>query len=201
MQPRQACDPSDDLELMRGIEARDPRAMETLFDRHASRVLAVCLRVAQNRSDAEDALETVFFELWQRPDRFDPSRGSPHAYLELLARSRSLDLVRARTRAEQRAQVAHDEEEPAREAGRGDPLPLHDVLDRERRMTVRRAIDSLNAGQREVIELAFYQDMTHAEVAERLDLPLGTVKSRIRAGLLLLRRLLASRSFDLGGCA
>ena len=195
MHPRQACDPSDDLELMRGIEARDPRAMEALFDRYGPRVLAVCLRVAQNRSDAEDALETVFFELWQRPDRFDASRGSPRAYLEVLARSRSLDLVRARLRAEMREQTAQD-----RDAGREVSLPLRDVLDRERRQTVRRAIDHLSASQREVIELAFFQDMTHAEVAASLDLPLGTVKSRMRAGLLLLRRVLASPNLDLGGC-
>ena len=195
MQPREGYDCLDDVGLMRGIATRDPNAMAALFDRHAARVLAACLHVVQNRSDAEDALENVFFELWQHAERFDATRGNPRAYLEVLARSRALDLVRARSRAERRvldAQNAGALSEPGRET----PAPLSSLLDQERRQTLRKAVGGLSPTQRQVIEMAFFQGMTHAEVAENLDLPLGTVKARIRAGLHLLRRPLGSRAVD-----
>ena len=195
MQPREGYDRLDDLGLMRGIATRDPNAMAALFDRHAARVLAACLNVVHNRSDAEDALENVFFELWQHAERFDATRGNPRAYLEVLARSRALDLVRARSRAERRAldaQTAGALSEPGRET----PAPLSCLLDRERRQKLRKAVDGLSPTQRRVIEMAFFQGMTHAEVAESLDLPLGTVKARIKAGLQLLRHPLGSRDVD-----
>ena len=195
MQPREGYDCLDDVELMRCIATRDPNAMAALFDRHAARVLAACLHVVQNRSDAEDALENVFFELWQHAERFDATRGSPRAYLKVLARSRALDLVRARSRAERRvldAQRLGSLSEP----GQGKPAPLSCLLDQERRQTLRRAVDGLSPNQRQVIEMAFFQGMTHAQVAENLDLPLGTVKTRIRVGLRLLRRLLGSQDVD-----
>ena len=195
MQPREGYDCLDDVGLMRGIATRDPDAMAALFDRHAARVLAACLHVVQNRSDAEDALENVFLELWQHASRFDATRGNPRAYLDILARSRALDLVRARSRAERRpldAQRVGSLSEPGQE----EPAPLSGLLDRERRQTLRKAVDGLSPAQRQVIEMAFFQGMTHAQVAENLDLPLGTVKARIRAGLHLLRRLLGSRDVD-----
>ncbi len=195
MQPHEGYDRLDDLGLMRGIATRDPNAMAALFDRHAAGVLAACLHVAHNRSDAEDALENVFFELWLHAERFDATRGSPRAYLEVLARSRALDLVRARSRAERRvldAQNAGALSEPGRET----PAPLSCLLDQERRQTLRKAVGGLSPTQRQVIEMAFFQGLTHAEVAENLDLPLGTVKARIRAGLHLLRRPLGSRDVE-----
>ena len=195
MQPHEGYERLDDLGLMRGIATRDPNAMAALFDRHAAGVLTACLHVAHNRSDAEDALENVFFELWRHAERFDPTRGSPRAYLEVLARSRALDLVRTRSLAERRvldAQNAGALSEPGRET----PAPLSSLLDQERRQTLRKAVGGLSPTQRQVIEMAFFQGMTHAEVAENLDLPLGTVKARIRAGLHLLRRPLGSRDVD-----
>lgn len=187
---------SDDLGLMRGIAARDPAAMAALFDRHAQRVLAACLRVLGNRGDAEDALEAVFLELWQHPERFDAGRGSPRAYLEVMARSRALDLLRTRSRAQRRVQAAQGAaalEEPVPQAC----APLAGVLHQERCRHLRRAVDGLDPNQRQVIEMAFFQEMTHTRIAESLALPLGTVKARMRAGLRVLRRLLGHQ--DLGG--
>jgi len=186
----------DDLELIEGIEARDPSALEILFDRHAAGVFSACQRVAQNASDAEDVLETVFFEIWLHPERFDATRGSPRSYLQLLARSRALDLVRARSRAERRVREAR--QSAIADPGHADPAPLTDVLCRERHQSLRKAVDVLDARQRQVIEMAFFQGMTHAQVAQRLDLPLGTVKSRMRAGLQKLRRLLVHQDGEGG---
>ncbi len=197
MQPREGSRGLDDLGLIRAIAERDPSALAALFDRHAPGVLAVCLHVAKNRSDAEDVLENVFFELWQHPDRFDATRGSPRTYLEILARSRALDLVRARLRAEKRELEAQQIEALGR-VGAREPAPLSGLLDRERRRTLLRALEGLDPSQRQVIEMAFFGGMTHVQVAEALDLPLGTVKARIRAGLHLLRRLLGSRDVARG---
>ena len=191
MQPREGG--PDDVELIRGIVDGNPDAMAALFDRHAPGVLAVCLHVLRDRSDAEDVLENVFFELWQHPDRFDAARGSARTYLEILARSRALDLVRSRARGEKRDREV---EQIGAFGGRDrtEAAPLSRLLDRERRQALQKAVDDLGPTQRQVIELAFFRGLTHTQVAEVLDLPLGTVKSRIRSGLHLLRRLLGSEN-------
>jgi RNA polymerase sigma-70 factor (ECF subfamily) len=169
----------DDYELMQGVRAGNPESLRALYDRHAPVIYALCLRVVQDRAEAEELLVDVFWEAWDRADRFDPSRGSPLAYLTTLARSRSIDRRRARPKLKPASIESHDAPD-ARTAE-------HSAMQTERQAVVRNAIRSLEPAERQAIESAFYDGMSHSEIAEYLKKPLGTIKTHIRQALIRLR--------------
>jgi RNA polymerase sigma-70 factor (ECF subfamily) len=182
---------ADDLALMEGIAARDPGALQRLYDRHAPLVLAVCLRILRDRAESEDVLVDVFWELWDRFDRYDAKRGNPLTYLTTLARSRAIDRRRSKGKVQP---VDLDATAPA-----AAPIadgPEKGVVADENRVLVKRALLSLDPTQRQVIECAFYDGLTHTEIAEKLHKPLGTVKTWIRQGLIRLRESLRTNGGD-----
>jgi RNA polymerase sigma-70 factor (ECF subfamily) len=173
-----------DAELMQAIAANDAAAFAAFYDRHAPRVLGVLRRLLGQPGDAEDALQEAFWQVWERAERFDPGRSSPLVWLLLIARSRALDLLRRRGGERPIAAIA----EPAGDADPG--LPVERSEDRQR---VRRALAAIPGEQRHAIDLAFFGGLTHDQIARRLGLPLGTVKTRIRLGLRRLRDLLCEQ--------
>lgn len=174
-----------DRELMRAIASGDRDGLGGLYDRYASAVMGLCVRILGNRSEAEETVADIFVELWDRADRYDSDRASPFAYLMNLTRSRAIDRLRRRRRqADLLAEVAAHSTDPG-PAARGDGL-LQAVHDEER-VRVRRALDALDARERHVVELSFFRGLTHTEIATELDEPVGTVKTRIRRGLIRLR--------------
>lgn len=177
---------------MEGIRQRDPTALAALYDRRAPLVLAVCQRILDNRSDAEDVLEEVFFEIWQRAERYHPERGSPIGYLVTVGRSRAIDRTRRLRRRLDRLPTLREEASPSELAGPAgeEASPFRDAVAAERARRVREALDSLDPAERRVVELSFFEGWTHPEIALQLSQPLGTVKTRIRRGLLKLRSLL-----------
>jgi RNA polymerase sigma-70 factor (ECF subfamily) len=198
---------ADDYALMAAIASRDPDALAVLYDLHSPTLLALCTRVLRDRAAAEELLVEIFQEVWEHAGRFDATRGAPGAYLVTLARSRAID--RLRMRARQRSAAPVGGVGVAGGSGKGgaiaDPAdnsagPLDRVLLDERGRTVRAALARLDPLQREAIEFAFYDGLSHSEVAERLAKPLGTVKSGIRRGLLKLRDLLVDeRAHSMAG--
>jgi RNA polymerase sigma-70 factor (ECF subfamily) len=185
---RAPADPDDEA-LMAQIARRDPAALRALHDRYSGFVYTVCHRVLRDREAAADVLLEVFWELWQRCDRYDPLRGSASTYVATLARSRALDRLRAdraRTRrTDAVAAVVATDVESAR-AGDGSP-PVEHALLAERRAQIERAVAALSADQRAAIELVYFEGLSHTEVAQRMARPLGTVKTWIRLGLIRLR--------------
>jgi RNA polymerase sigma-70 factor (ECF subfamily) len=182
---------ADDLALMEGIAARVAGALQRLYDRHAPLVMAVCVRILRDRAEAEDVMVDVFWELWDRADRYDAKRGNPLTYLTTLARSRAIDRRRARGKVRP---IDLDATAPAA-APMGDS-PENGVMADENRVLVKRALSNLDPTQRQVIECAFYDGLTHTEIAEKLDKPLGTVKTWIRQGLIRLRESLRTNGGD-----
>jgi RNA polymerase sigma-70 factor (ECF subfamily) len=174
---------------MAGVAAGDPSALGALYDRHAGRILALCLRVLRQRAEAEEVLGDVFWEVWERADRYRPERGAPAAYLAMLARSRAVDRLRSRPR-EVTADPATGVLDVAPEPPAGASGPHEDAVASERRRRVRRALADLSPEQRRVLELSYFGGFSHSEIARALDEPLGTVKTRIRQGLVRLRRSL-----------
>ena len=171
---------------MERIALRRPEALTSLYDRYRGAVYGICARVLGPGADAEEVLEEVFFEVWQRPGRYDPERSAPLSYLAVMARSRSIDRIRASARragAYERSRLL----EPARE----DKDALDTALASEERARARLAMAALRENEREVVTLFYWGGLTHAEIAERQGIPLGTVKTRIRRGLLRLRDVLA----------
>ncbi len=171
-------------ELLARIVERDERAVEALYARYSGPLYSLAYQVTGADRFAQDVVQEVFVALWRDARRFDPSRGAVAPWLFSLARHKAIDLVRREANVRKRTA---DVDLELHESG--------DDVDREawlriRREAVLRAIEGLTPIQREALELAFFGGLTHVEVSERLDIPLGTAKTRIRSALLRLRDIL-----------
>lgn len=190
--PRKRPDECNDGELMAAIAEEDAAAFAELYERHSGVVLATCIRILRDRPEAEDVLEEIFWEVWKRRDRYDATRAAPLSYLLTLSRSRALDRLRFRRRREG-VWLTFQEAGPIGEmpsaAGPGTD-PFDDALALQRRARIDRALEELPESHRRAVELNFFEGLSHREIAEQLGDPLGTVKTRIRQGLLALRKTL-----------
>jgi RNA polymerase sigma-70 factor (ECF subfamily) len=177
-----------DLELMAGTASGDQQAFSLLYDRLAPRVFGLVLHVLRNQTDAEDVLQETFFQVWRNADKYDPARSPLDGWVLMMARCRALDRLRRRKDAPPAPDdLPADANHPA--AG------LERAEDASR---VNAALGCLPAEQREAIRLAFYGGFTHDQISRRLGLPLGTVKTRIRLGMIRLRKCLAEKSEKVG---
>ena len=178
---------AEDESCLRRIASGDQAAAARLYDRHARPLYSLILRILANETEAEDVLQDVFAQAFRQAARYDSRRGAVAAWLLTIARSRAIDRLRVRrTRVEARTgdTQALDEMPDAQ------PDAASSMLDEERSRLVRQALGELPMLQRMAIELAYYEGLSHSEIAERLEQPLGTVKTRIRLGLLKLRDVL-----------
>ncbi len=188
-----------DRDLVARIAGGDERAVAALYDRYGAVLYAVAFRVVGQRADAEEVVLEAFAQAWREARRFEAARGSVAGWLTMIARSRALDLVRARARRDRLTSAAATERPdgaPAMGTWQTDPRTAvdHD----ERRRHVQAALGHLSAPQRQAIELAFYEGLSQSEIAERLAEPLGTVKTRIRLGMQRLRESLRPFFFERG---
>jgi RNA polymerase sigma-70 factor, ECF subfamily len=171
-----------DLALATAIRSGDQAAMGALYDRYSSIVYAVALRVLQDTGAAEDVLQEIFMQLWRNPGAFDASRGNMAAWLAVIARHRAIDALRRRRPENDIADVVVSVEPD-----------LASDADRSRAMDkVRGALQAMPSPQRSALEMAYFEGLTHVEIAEKTGEPLGTIKTRIRAGLVSLRKVLAA---------
>ncbi len=176
-----------DLELIERIRQGDQAALDLLYGRYSSPVYSLVWKVLQNSEEAEDVALDVFWQVWRQADRYDPARGAPPAWIFTLARSRAIDRLRARSRREDRT-ISIDDPNVYFDPLDENATPDQVVSFRQSRDAVRAAMSKLSDAQREAVDLAFLKGMTHVEIAERLGQPLGTVKTRIRQGLIRLRK-------------
>lgn len=168
-----------------GIRDGDVAAFERAYDEHARAVYRAAIHVLGDPVRAQDVVQDVFLGLWRRPERFDPERGGLCGYLKLIARSRALDICRegqVASRATERLRIM-----TAADGGRVEERPAAMVERRQEFGSVQRALRRVPAAQREAIVMAYWGGLTADQIAERLAVPLGTIKSRIRLGLLRLR--------------
>ncbi len=169
----------DDAELMRAVQRLDASALMALYDRHRGLAFALAYRILGDPGTAEEALQDAFMQVWRRADSYDPSRGSGvRAWLLKIVHNRAIDLRRSRATTTQRTV---DLEAADTIPDRGDLQG--DVVDRLDRESVRQAVAALPQPQREAIALAYFDGLTHQEIAEQTSTPLGTVKGRLRLGL------------------
>ena len=162
---------------------RDGAAFEALYDRHSAHAMSSALRVVLDHSLAADAVQAAFLDVWRLSGSYAPERAPVSAWIAGITTNRAIDILR-RARTQERVEHA------VTVAGHTAPqtvAPLEVVIDAERSGRWRDRVDGLPAAQREVIEMAYYDDLSHSEIASRLDVPLGTVKSRVRLGLTRLR--------------
>ena len=189
-----------DVELMEAIAAGDPAALAALYGRYSALVLAICVRILGSQCDAEEVLLDVFWELWTKAGRYNPLRSSPRTYIVQLARSRAIDRARSRTSGTGfwQGAVQLDTVEAWASASPAPPDPPQLLVSQEQSQTVRQALEALDDREREVLQLAYFGGMSQSQIAENLQIPLGTVKTRIRQGLIKLRETLRSLYLDWG---
>jgi RNA polymerase sigma-70 factor, ECF subfamily len=174
-----------DVHLMGRIGSGDQEAFARLFDLHAPVVLGLLQRILGVRSEAEEVLQEVFLQAWTQADRYDAARSTPRGWILMLARSRALDRIRRREAQRRR-------EETLDRAELTPPVGTERLEAVERRNLIHSALGLLSPDQRRCIELAFFEGLTHSQIADRLAAPLGTVKSRILLGMNKLRQALGS---------
>jgi len=176
-----------DLSAIARMAGGDQTALAELYDRHSRQVYSIAVRILQNPADAEDVVQDVFSQAWRHASRYDVARGAVGAWLLTVARSRAIDRLRAR-------RVRPDLAAPGKIVRDVlDPALLQDaqLLTAEQVERLRGALGELPMPQRTALELAYYEGLTHKEIAERLQEPLGTVKTRIRLAMSKLRDTLA----------
>ena len=169
-----------DIALITRIVARDADAVGELYDRHSRLLFGLILRIVRDRSEAEEILQEVFVQVWTRAETYNVALGTPAAWLVRVARNRAIARFRANS-----VRARTIEATPA-------PPPVESPEARaamsEQQRAVARALDALPPEQRELIECAYFMGLTQSELADRFGLPLGTVKTRVRTGMMSLRR-------------
>lgn len=173
---------TNDEALMSAIRSGDGSAMGVLYDRYSGVVYSVALRVLGDTGAAEDILQDIFIQVWRKPALFDSQRGSIGPWLAVIARNRAIDALRKRRPEDDIADVVVSvTPDMAGDAGRNQAMEK-----------VRGALTSMPAVQRSTLEMAYFEGLTHTEIAAKTGEPLGTIKTRIRSGLLALRKVFNS---------
>ena len=167
-----------DEPLIVRVRERDQQAMGEIFDRYATMVYSVAMRVLKDPAQAEDVMQEIFLQVWNHPDRFSQGRGSLGAWLAVVARNRAIDLLRKRRPTEDCEEVVL-----ASGTNLASEVERNAIMDK-----VRGILKDLPQEQQRSLELAFFEGLTHSEIAARTGDPLGTVKTRIRSALASLRK-------------
>ena len=183
-----------ETELIGRVGQRDKAAFSELYDRYSQLVMNVAWRILHEQQEAEDTVQEVFLQVWNDAATFNPNRGTVSSWLIAISRSRAIDRLRSRKLRTAADPVADEEYVTASDAiAVGKP---QEVI--ENQLLVSRAITSLTSEQRIAIELAYFEGLSQSEIAEALKEPLGTIKTRIRSGLMKLKEMLAPKQGNLG---
>jgi RNA polymerase sigma-70 factor (ECF subfamily) len=184
-------DRAEELDLLARVARKERAAFEALYARYSNVLYATAFKFLKEDADAQDVVQDVFIQIWDKAKLYDPAKGKPLTWALTMTRNRSIDRIRAiqrrsRLRDEFQQESAFDESAGVREA-------LSEVDASEKGQILRDAVKQLSTQQREVIELAYFRGLTQTEIAENLGEPLGTVKARARRGLMKLKELLGSQ--------
>ena len=175
---------TSDSDLLRAVGRGDEAALAACYDRYRLILFGLILRILNDRAEAEDVLQETFLQVWRRANDFDESRGRAFTWLVTIARSRALDRLRSHgSRARIAAEAAAENRDSVGDA-------TEETLRSEEAVVVHRALVELPEEQRRALLLAYFEGLTQTEIATRLGIPLGTVKTRVRSGMIRLRELL-----------
>jgi RNA polymerase sigma-70 factor (ECF subfamily) len=180
-------DAIDDVELMQRIGTGDRASFEEFYRRHIALVFSTAFKILNNSSDAEDVTQEVMFMVWEKSPMYEVSRGKPLNWAVTMTRNKAIDRLRSIQRRLRLNDDAEREIAPPPRLGKDRPS---DHLDSgEKQQIVRSAVMKLNREQRQVIEMSYFGGLTQLEISTRLKTPLGTIKARIRRGMLRLKKI------------
>jgi len=178
-----------EVALLQKVARGDRRSFEELYQRFSGVLFSTAYRVLNNQEAAEDVLQDVFVQIWEKAPLYDPARGKPMTWAVILTRNKSIDRLRSTQR---RSRLQDDFQQESDSFEKFDDRNSFELVSAgETNDLVREVMKKLSTDQREAIELAFFSSMTQIEIAERLGEPLGTIKARIRRGMMRLRELLS----------
>ena len=181
-----------DVELLKAVARGDEQALAQLYDSYRLILFGLLVRILNSREEAEDVLQEVFLQVWRRARDFDETRGKPFTWLVTLARSRAIDRLRSLGARDRVAQAS------VREAAEEVSDAARDTFRSEQRALVTSALSQLPEEQKRPLVLAYFEGLTQSEIAAKLGAPLGTVKTRMRAGMIKLRELLTGKNESFG---
>ena len=185
---------ASDVELLHAIARGDESALARLYDAYRVILFGLLVRILKSREEAEDILQEVFVQVWRRAKDFDEKRGRPFTWLVTLARSRAIDRLRVLASRQRLAVGAAQDQEQSESVSDA----LTDAVRAEQQTAVRRALAELPEEQRHTLVLAYFDGLTQSEIASKLNAPLGTIKTRMRSGMIKLRALLGSQLENFG---
>lgn len=181
----------EDIQLIQQIAERDSAAFQTFYRKYSGLIFAAISNVLNDHHDTEDVMQEVLVQLWNKAHLYEPRKGKPLTWLTTMARNRAIDRIRSKQR---RSRLNDDFELENKKLQFEFQESGHEILEeKERDSIVQRAVSKLNDDQRQAIHLAYFSGLTQAEVAERLNEPLGTIKARIRRGVSRLEGLVKPR--------
>lgn len=181
----------EDSDLLLRIAEQDEQAIESLYDRYSKLLYSIIMAILKNQEEAQDLLQEVFVQIWQKAPSFDVNRGNVYSWIVSMTRNRAIDRLRSKGFRE-RKQEYYDYDIDLIEANCF-PTPLDAVLITEREALVRDAFEKISPDQQKVIHLAYFEGNSQSEIAELLQIPLGTVKTRTRQAMITLHQLLLGK--------
>ncbi len=184
-------DGEEEVRLMERVKAKEADALETLYDLYNKLLFGMILSIVKNNEEAEDVLQEVFVNIWQKAETFNAKRGNVYGWLVTLARNKAIDHIRSKGyKTQDKASVSIHEPTVLLESDKFDPLQTTIYSDRTE--MVKKALAKIPEAQRQVLEVAYYEGLTQSEISDHLNIPLGTVKTRTRQGMIKLRTMLKS---------
>lgn len=180
-----------EVELMQKIKANDAEALKELYNLYDRLLFGMILSIVKKREEAEDVLQEVFLTIWEKAHTFKEKRGNVYSWVVTITRNKAIDRIRSKGyKTQQKASVSINEPPFILEGNKFDPLETTIYSDRAE--LVQKALDEIPESQREVLKIAYYRGMTQSEISEHLEIPLGTVKTRTRQGMIKLKNILES---------
>lgn len=184
-------DNSRDKDLLRRIAQKDPVALSLLYDQYNRLLFGLLISILKKKTEAEDILQEVFSNIWEKADQFDPDRGTGYTWIVSLTRNKGIDRLRSKVYKEQKKQsTSLDNDDVYHPLYSSENNPLEDTILSDRADMVRNALQQISEKQRKVIEISYFSGLSQSEISEEYDIPLGTVKTRMRDGMMKLRDIL-----------
>lgn len=179
------------LDLIKRIARQDRQAFSRFYDLYSSLSFTFALRILRSRADAEDLVQEVFMQIWNQAGNYNPGRGKPEAWVITITKSRAIDRIRSRRRRDSKGTLLEEQF-----LTRSEETENRQDTQAEVRLTMSGALGELSDVQKQALELVYFEGLTQSEIAQKLEIPIGTVKTRIRDGLKSLRSVLKIKSGD-----
>ena len=181
----------EEREWMEQVQSGSRDALRKLYDRFKHILSGMIYKILRNREETEDLLQEIFVQAWQKADQYDPGRGTVYSFLATMARNKAIDRTRSRAfKNSKKDDYVINDDEYSFNLSTENPNPEESIELTERAVSVRKALAELNEKEREVLYISYFHGLSQSEIADKIEIPLGTVKYRMRQGMIKLRDML-----------